>query len=229
MRHQSKFHLAWSKNSWWKWLPVHQLMTTMGYSYSGFSLQMLPILCVCSNLLREPAVGWGESSASGCVRLCQVVLDCVRLCYVTLQSRAVACETFWHFVMRGFTYGCTWWWCAGSWGAAACTRGSSSRGRQTWTLGWFSPCTLSPGAGRISPCCPVRKGKCCDLLVGTEELLGEVKLLNHGRSLSWHILTLQLRNAMLQLTIMCLQWHAEMINNQERNGHQRGFMVQQDM
>lgn len=72
---------------------------------------------------------------------------------------AVARETSWHLVMRDFTYGCTWRWCAGSWAAGACTRGFSSHGRQTWRMGLFSPCIPSPGTGRISPCCPVRKAE----------------------------------------------------------------------
>lgn len=102
---------------------------------------------VCFDLLRAP-VRW-ELFASGHVRLCHAAQQ-TELC-------GFACETLWHRATSDFTYGCTWRWCADSWAAAACTRGFSSRGRQTWRTGWFSRCTPSPGTGRTSPCCPVRK------------------------------------------------------------------------
>lgn len=55
------------------------------------------------------------------------------------------------------TYGCTSRWCAGSWAAAACTRGFSSRARRTWKTGLSSPCTPAPAAGRTWACCPAEK------------------------------------------------------------------------
>lgn len=127
------------------------------------------------------------------------------------------CDGLWnlHLITRDFTYGCTWRWCAGSWGVAACTRGFSSRGHQTWRMHLFSPCTRSPGIGQISPCCPGRKSAIRDL--ATNELFIEVKLLNHRCGLSWHVLyftwTSELQNATLQCTHktdcnVCLQWHA---------------------
>lgn len=115
--------------------------------HTWFKWPMHLIPRVCSNLLCA-SVGWGIFH----IRTCQIVS-----CNFHSQSVAMACETFWHLVMSDFTYGCTWWWCAGSWGAAACTRGFASHGRQTWRMGLYSPCTPSPGIGRISPCCPVRK------------------------------------------------------------------------
>lgn len=109
---------------------------------------------------------WLEYSCTSLNNMPRVSLDLFRErsdrnCSTSLtwqpQSYTVACETFWRLVMIDFTYGCTWRWCAGSWAAAACTREFSSHGRQTWRRGLFSPCTPSPGNGRISSCCPVGK------------------------------------------------------------------------
>lgn len=102
--------------------------------------------------------------------------------------------------MTDFTYGCTWWWCAGSWAAGACTREFSSHGRQTWRRGLFSPCTLSPGNGQISPCCPVGKP---EFIWATNKggiHWSEVAEFQVYSSLSQHVLTLKLQNAMLQST-----------------------------
>lgn len=146
-------------------------------SHISFKWQMHLILSVCFNSLGA-TVGWGI-----CLITTRQIVSC------NSQSPAMTCETFWHFVMSDFTYCYTWWWCAGSWGAAACIRGFSSHGRQTWRMGLFPPCTLSPGTGQISPCCPVRESEICDL--ATKVLFIEVKLRNHRCGLSWHILTLK--------------------------------------
>lgn len=152
------------------------------------------ILSVCFDLLRAP-VRW-ELFASGHVRLCHAAQQ-TELC-------GFACETLWHRATSDFTYGCTWRWCADSWAAAACTRGFSSRGRQTWRTGWFSRCTPSPGTGRTSPCCPVRK--ITKMRWGNVEmLLIEVKELNHRFDLSGHELTLKPQHCKAQMTqiLMC--------------------------
>ncbi len=52
------------------------------------------------------------------------------------------------------THGCRVWWCAGSWVAVACTRGSSSPGRQTWSWDWSSPCSALQDGQQTSSCSP---------------------------------------------------------------------------
>ncbi len=54
------------------------------------------------------------------------------------------------------THGCRVWWCAGSWVAVACTRGSSSPGRQTLSWDWSSPCSALQDGQQTSSCSPER-------------------------------------------------------------------------
>lgn len=46
------------------------------------------------------------------------------------------------------------WWCAGSWAAAFCIHGSSSPGHQTWSWGWYSPCSALQDRQQTSSCSP---------------------------------------------------------------------------
>lgn len=112
-----------------------KLISCLVWNIPGFDL---------NNVLRAPS--GRNASTSGHVRLCDVIWQ--------LQSHIAVCETCGNFATADFTYGCTWRWCADSWAAAACIRGFSSRGRQTWTMGLFSPGTPAPSTGRTSPCCP---------------------------------------------------------------------------
>lgn len=63
---------------------------------------------------------------------------------------------------KSSTHGCTAWWCAGSWAAVVCTRGSSSPGHQTWSWGWSSPWSALPGRRQTSACFPGRLSRDAD-------------------------------------------------------------------
>lgn len=119
------------------------------------SILMIHVIMFSVSLTYFPA----NHDGSGGPRFFGFLLDsfCKRMKYIYLKIQV-------KYVKKASdTYGCTAWWCADSWAAASCTRGSSSPGHQIGSWGWSSPCSAPPDRRQTSSCSPGRGRQWCNV------------------------------------------------------------------